>query len=96
MKCFNPAYLGSFHIDGAQLRDRGINRIGNTLVPNKNYCDFENWMSPLLDELVEEQRSTGEIFSPSKIIERMGKKIDNPESIWYWCYKVRMVLRPRC
>ena len=26
---------------GTDLRMRGINRIGNMLVPNKNYVDFE-------------------------------------------------------
>ena len=40
---------------GRTLRDKGINRIGNLLVPNDNYCKFEDWMMPILDKLVEEQ-----------------------------------------
>ena len=35
----------------------------------------------------EEQKTTGEIFSPQKIIARMGEKINNEESIYYWCWK---------
>src|SRR6202012_4846163 len=38
IKCLAPTFLGSFTADGAQLRDGGLNRIGNLLVPNDNYC----------------------------------------------------------
>lgn len=30
----------------------------------------------------------GIIWSPSKVINRLGKEINNPESIYYWAYKV--------
>ena len=33
-----------------ELRKKGINRIGNLLVPNRSYCLFEDWMAPLLDD----------------------------------------------
>lgn len=33
-----------------------MNRIGNLLVPNSNYCKFEDWMSPILDEMLKEQK----------------------------------------
>ncbi|GES85419.1 deoxyhypusine synthase [Rhizophagus clarus] len=39
------------------------------------------------DKLLEEQMSKGIIWSPSKIINRLGKEINNPESIYYWAYK---------
>ena len=26
------------------------------------------------------------------MIHRLGKEINNPESIYYWCYKVRLLL----
>jgi deoxyhypusine synthase len=34
-----------------------------------------------------EQKEKGTIFSPSKIIRRIGQKINNKESIYYWCAK---------
>ena len=34
-KCLAPTYMGDFSLDGATLRKKGINRIGNMLVPNK-------------------------------------------------------------
>lgn len=30
-------------------------RIGNLLVPNDNYCKFEDWLMPILDQMVAEQ-----------------------------------------
>ncbi|CAG8500588.1 8001_t:CDS:2 [Cetraspora pellucida] len=87
IKCLGPTYVGDFHLPGAQLRKQGINRIGNLLVPNENYCKFEDWVIPILDRLLEEQQSEGIIWSPSKIIHRLGKEIDNPDSIYYWAYK---------
>ncbi|XP_054712392.1 probable deoxyhypusine synthase isoform X2 [Uloborus diversus] len=87
IKCLAPTMLGSFSLDGAQLRDRGLNRIGNLLVPNDNYCLFEDWVMPILDELKEEQMSQHTVWSPSKIITRLGEKIANPDSICYWAAK---------
>ena len=34
---------------------KGHNRIGNMIVPNDNYCRFEEWFPPLLDEMLAEQ-----------------------------------------
>jgi deoxyhypusine synthase len=56
IKCLAPTYLGDFALDGANLRKRGLNRIGNLLVPNNNYCKFEDWLVPILDKMLEEQK----------------------------------------
>ena len=55
IKCLAPTYIGAFSLQGDQLRRRGINRIGTLLVPNDNYCKFEDWMDPILDKMLEEQ-----------------------------------------
>jgi len=87
IKCLAPTFLGEFNIKGSELRQKGINRIGNLLVPNDNYCKFEDWIMPVLDEMLEEQKSNGSIWSPSKIISRLGQKINNESSIAYWAQK---------
>jgi len=82
--------------DRERKADDRLNRIGNLLVPNSNYCAFEDWAVPILHQLVAEQApgpghgedGEGERWSPSKIIRRLGKEIDNEESVYYWCYKV--------
>lgn len=87
IKCLAPTYMGKFDLDGKTLRKKGINRIGNMLVPNKNYCLFEDWMMPILDKMLEEQKTEGIVWTPSKMIHRLGKEINHPESVYYWAYK---------
>lgn len=87
IKCLAPTYLGDFSLDGRNLRNSGINRIGNLLVPNKNYCLFEDWLTPILDEMVRRQNEDKIVWSPSQMIGLLGEKIDNPESVYYWAAK---------
>ena len=47
--------MGDFRYDGAALQKKGLNRIGNLIVPNKNYCKFEDWMSPIIHKMHDEQ-----------------------------------------
>lgn len=44
-------------------------------------------MFPLLDEMLREQKENGTLWTPSKVIERLGLHIDNEESIYYWAAK---------
>ena len=87
IKCMAPTYLGDFKLKGATLRKQGLNRTGNLIVPNDNYCVFENWLQPILDQMLKEQKELGTNWTPSKMIARLGKEIDNKESIYYWAYK---------
>ncbi len=87
IKCLAPFYLGDFNLKGSDLREKGLNRIGNLLVPNENYCLFEDWINPLLKEMLDKQKKKNKIYTPSKIIKFLGKKINNEKSIYYWCYK---------
>ena len=80
IKCLGPFLLGDFRLNGKQLRDKGINRIGNILVPNERYIKFEDFLIPILDKIKEP-------INPSEFVEILGKEIDNEESIYYWCYK---------
>ena len=40
----------------------GINRTGNLLVPNDDYCDFEDWMMPILDYMLEKQKKEVDVI----------------------------------
>lgn len=89
IKCLRPTYVaGSFDgKKGAELRESGFNRIGNLFVPNENYGAFEDWLTPILDSMLREQTTEGKIWTPSRFIERLGREINNPESIYYWAAK---------
>ncbi|GBG80939.1 hypothetical protein CBR_g31495 [Chara braunii] len=87
IKCIAPTYVGDFSLSGKSLRAKGLNRIGNLLVPNDNYCLFEDWVHPILDKLVAEQREQKINWTPSKVIARLGKEINHPDSYLYWAQK---------
>lgn len=87
IKCLAPTYIGDFNLSGKVLRTRGINRIGNLLVPNDNYCKFEEWVTPLLDEMLDDQIQQGTVWTPSKIIHKLGEKINDESSVCYWAWK---------
>ena len=54
MKCMAPSYMGDFELSGKSLRSEGLNRIGNLIVPNKNYEALESWFQPIVKEMHEE------------------------------------------
>jgi len=89
IKCLAPTYLGDFKLKGKDLRAQGVNRLGNLLVPNHNYCLFEDWVNPILHAMTDEQVADPENvrWTPSKVIARLGKEINDPASVYYWCYK---------
>ena len=92
IKCLGPTYLGSFSTPGAELREKGMNRIGNLIVPNNNYCAFEDWVVPIFDQMLQEQENSRQdeepiVWSPSTVIHRLGKEINDESSIYYWAYR---------
>lgn len=100
IKVLAPTYMGDFSLPGKGLRDQGMNRIGNLLVPNDNYCKFEEWIVPVLDKCLEEQEEgmknmgangmnadSPACWTPSKLIDRLGKEIDDESSVLYWAHK---------
>ena len=102
IKCLAPTYMcpQGFSADGATLREKGMNRIGNMIVPNSNYQKFEEWVVPILNAMFEEQEATRDrpselegtpsgpvVWSPSSVIRRLGMEINDESSICYWAYK---------
>ncbi|EHL03014.1 putative Deoxyhypusine synthase [Glarea lozoyensis 74030] len=97
IKCLGDTYMGAFSTPGAGLRSKGLNRIGNLIVPNDNYCKFEDWVMPILDTLLIEQEASKKdpkipddeklVWTPSKIIRRLGLEINNESSVLYWAAK---------
>lgn len=90
IKCLAPTYLGSFTTPGKILRDGGLNRIGNLVVPNDNYCAFEDWLTPILNAMLDEQEA-GKQWTPSTMIHRLGKEINHEDSVLYWAWRVRFL-----
>ena len=87
IKTKNPFVLGEYDLSGEELREKGINRIGNILVPNKCYIDFEKIMIPFYKKILERQRKENKIFTPSELIFELGKETNDEKSILYWATK---------
>lgn len=100
IKVLAPTYMGDFALPGKGLRDQGLNRIGNLLVPNDNYCKFEEWIVPILDRVLEEQQKALEelgaealnadlpaVWTPLRLIDRLGQEINDELLVLYWAHK---------
>jgi deoxyhypusine synthase len=84
-RCWKKYYKGSFIMNDAELREKGINRLGNVLVPNESYgIIIEEKMRTLLDSLWKE--GIREV-STSRLCREIGKHICNESSILYWAAK---------
>jgi deoxyhypusine synthase len=87
IKCLGDFKIGKFSESGEILRKEGINRTGNILIPNSRYVEFEKFLTPILEEIYKEQKNKNKIISVSEFIRKLGEKINNKESILYWCWK---------
>jgi deoxyhypusine synthase len=104
-RIYTEYYHGDFLMDDKQLRDEGINRLGNVLVPNESYGiiledKFNVWMPQIFASFSEEQKKKG--ISTHEFVWKIGELIDKDpqaqekkhESIvwWLWKNQIPMVL----
>ena len=82
IKAYKPYLLGSFGEDDKKLHQKGINRIGNILVPNDRYELLEEKLKPVFEELA--KRSP---ISPSEFAAEMGKRIKDENSFLHQAYE---------
>ena len=86
IKCLKPFLIGKFRLDDAALREKGINRLGNIMVPNDRYIEFEKLMTVFFAKMLEKQKAEG-VLSASTIIHELGKEVEDDQSICYWATK---------
>ena len=85
-RSFSSYYEGDFRIDDRMLLNKEIHRLGNVLVPIKNYGPLiEKKIQPILQSLYDKSKSSKE-FSPSEIISYIGSQL-NESSFLYWAFK---------
>ena len=69
-------YHGDFAMDDEKLRDEGVNRLGNVLVPDDSYgIPIENWMRPILEDLYSKESR----WPPWKIWHELGLRLAKEE-----------------
>jgi len=75
-------YHGEFELDDAVLRDRGINRLGNVLVPNESYgIVLERRLQPMFRDIY---KSGMRRPSTRELIWAVGERLRDEDSILYW------------
>ena len=81
-------YHGDFRMDDLRLREEGVNRLGNVLVPDESYgIPIENWIQPILSELYDKNKR----WVPWKIWNELGLRLASEkkgsESVLATCAK---------
>ena len=78
-------YKGSFVMNDSKLREDGINRLGNVLVPNDSYgIIIEQKIQSLLQDLWKEGIKE---VSSNQFCREIGKRLCNETSVLYWAAK---------
>ena len=85
-RCFADYYHGSFEMNDVELHRKGINRLGNVLIPNRSHgVLIEEKMAEFLPEILK----PGEKLATYEFCWEIGKKLDKG-SIAYWCWRNRI------
>lgn len=83
-RSFADYYQGSFDADDADLRARGVHRLGNVFIPQANYgALIERKMTSWLESLSSEGRTE---MSSAELCSEIGKRLGS-ESILYWAWR---------
>lgn len=78
-------YQGSFDLDDRALHRKGVNRLGNVLVPNESYgIIIEQKMQELLSSLWGEGVRE---LSSRELCNEMGRRVCSEDSILHWAAK---------
>ena len=83
-RAFKDYYHGSFEMDDAKLRKKGVNRLGNVLVPNESYgIVLEEKLLPIISDIYKEKK----VLSSREFVFEVGKRMKDENSILYWAAK---------
>ena len=75
--------LGKFNADDVELHEQGLNRVGNILVKNESYMNFEDWIAPVLAELYKKQKR----WAVSELLREIGLILKDENSFLYQAAK---------
>jgi len=77
-------YHGDFQMDDVALHQKGLNRLGNVLVPNSSYgVVLERKLTPMFKAIMKGRSS----ISTRELIDEVGSRIDDEGSLLHWCHR---------
>ncbi|MEM4755905.1 MAG: deoxyhypusine synthase family protein, partial [Candidatus Woesearchaeota archaeon] len=88
IKTLKPFVLGSFDTPGRVLFEKGVGRIGNIFAPFDRYLLFEQFMTPFLGSLYQQQQAQGRPCTGSELLFSLGHALgqlpNHESSFLYW------------
>ncbi|MFH1181700.1 MAG: deoxyhypusine synthase family protein [Candidatus Woesearchaeota archaeon] len=75
--------IGSFRSDDIALHENGINRVGNLMITNESYCNFESLMLPMLEKLYAKSKR----WAVSDMLYELGLMLEDSSSILHQAAK---------
>lgn len=75
--------IGTFSQDDVELHEQGVNRVGNLMIENESYMQFEDNIKPMLKKLYEKQKR----WTVSELLREIGLELDDENSILYQAAK---------
>jgi deoxyhypusine synthase len=95
MKTMTDFGQGSFDADDWELREKGMNRVGNIIIPNSAYVKLEKFLQPFFSQCFERQERMGRLLAPNEIIHALGVEMESnamtragcAHSFVYWAAK---------
>jgi len=83
IRSYSDYSIGDFSMDDSLLYKKGINRLGNILIPNSRYELLEKKIQSLLKKIYNKKK----IVSPSELAYEAGNSLKDKNSFLYWCSK---------
>ena len=77
IKTERPFKMGEWDADEAELRERGINRLGNIYVPSDRYVWLEEYLYGFFDDFFAEES----VRTPTEFCAELGATLDDPDSV---------------
>ncbi|GAB7013044.1 deoxyhypusine synthase [Halolamina salina] len=77
IKTEKPFKMGEWDADEAELREEGINRLGNIYVPSDRYVWLEEYLYDFFDDFFAEEK----VRTPTEFSRELGKTLDDPDSV---------------
>ena len=75
--------IGTFKADDVELHEQGVNRVGNLMIKNECYMNFEDWLNPVLDKLYSMKKR----WAVSDLLREIGLILNDDNSILFQAAK---------
>ncbi|TQQ82266.1 deoxyhypusine synthase [Halonotius roseus] len=77
IKSARPFKMGEWEADEAELREQGINRLGNLYVPSDRYVWLEQYLYDFFDDFFADEQ----VRTPTEFARELGERLDDEDSV---------------